>query len=128
VGPGTHQTRTLVAERRKFHLQHAFTRSRACTEDFQDQTRAVDHLALPGALEVLLLHRRQCSVDRDDPDLAFGDDLLQPVNRAGTKESGRTDLGNVDDLRQADLEVDRGGKTDRFIQTRGSVAPLLGTL
>ena len=57
VGPGAHQPALLVVEMRQLDLQPAFARRRALAEDLQDQAGAVEHLAVPGLLEVALLHR-----------------------------------------------------------------------
>ena len=57
MGPGAHQPALLVAEMRKLHLQPALAGERALAEDLQDQPGAVEHLAVPGLLEVALLDR-----------------------------------------------------------------------
>ena len=47
VGPGPHQPRALIGERRQFDLQPAFMGAGARAEDFEDQAGAVDDLGLP---------------------------------------------------------------------------------
>ncbi len=46
MGPGAHETRLLIVEMRKLDLQRAFPRQRPAAENFQNQTGAVDHLAV----------------------------------------------------------------------------------
>src|ERR1700691_3569663 len=62
VGPGTHQPRALIIERRQFDLQPPFMGAGARAENLQDQPGAVDHLAFPGALQIALLPRRHRGV------------------------------------------------------------------
>ena len=57
VGPGSHQARALIVEMRQFDLQRALPGFGAATEDFQDQPGTVEHLRVPGLLEIALLDR-----------------------------------------------------------------------
>ena len=70
VGPRPHQAAALVVERGQLDLQAAFVGAGARAEDLQDQAGAVDHLGIPGLLQVALLHGRQRVVDDDQPDPA----------------------------------------------------------
>ena len=54
---------------RQFDLQRAFLGLGATAEDFEDQPGAVEHLGVPGLLEIALLDRRQRAVHHDDADL-----------------------------------------------------------
>ena len=66
MGPGPHQPRALIGQRRQLDLEAAFMRARARAENLEDQAGAVDDLAFPGALEIALLHRAHGGVDHDD--------------------------------------------------------------
>ena len=77
VGPGTHQPRALVFERRQLDLQPPFMGAGALAENLQDQPGAVDHLAFPGLLQIALLHRRNRGVDHRHADVLVRDDAAE---------------------------------------------------
>ena len=74
VGPAAHQPPGLIVEMGEFDLESAFGGRRALAEDFEDQSGAVDHLALELFLEIALLNRGQRAID---------DDQLGPMLFAG---------------------------------------------
>src|SRR5215813_7484237 len=57
MGPGAHETGSLISQRRQFDLQSALVGARPCAEYFQDQARPIDDLGSPTPLEIALLHR-----------------------------------------------------------------------
>ena len=121
VGPGAHQARALVGERRQLHLERALARARPGPEDLEDQAGAVDHLAVPGAFQVALLNRGQRRVDDGDGDvLPGGDDLVQPGHRSAAEDGRRAHTRHVDHLGVDDPKADGAG------QTHGLVQPCLG--
>ena len=77
VGPGADQAALLVDKVGQFHLQSTLTGGRALTEDLEDQARAVQHLGLPGALEIALLDGGDRAVDDDEARLL---QLHQPLD------------------------------------------------
>ena len=66
VGPGPHEAALLVRQMRQLDLQPAFLGARAAAEDLEDQAGAVEHLGVPGALQVALLDWRHGMVDDDE--------------------------------------------------------------
>ena len=118
MGPGTHQPRALIGQRRQFDLQAALMGARPRAEDLQDQAGAVDHLGLPAFLEIALLHRRQGAVDDDEPDLVFADQFAEIGNRPAAEQARRARTGDARDLGADDVEVDRLGEADRLLQAR----------
>ena len=91
MGPGAHQPALLVGEVRQLDLQPALAGARALAEDLQDQAGAVEHLAVPGLLEVALLHRAHGMIDDGEPGLVLADqrrDAPRPC-RSRTASPGR---------------------------------------
>ena len=73
--PRANQTAALIGKRRQLDLQLAFPRARAGTEYFKNKRRAIDHLAIPGALEIALM----CDMRICGEGSRFG----VPINRLG---------------------------------------------
>ena len=106
VGPGPHQARALVGEPGQLHLQPPFPRPRPPREDLQDQAGAVDDLAVPGLLEIALLHRRERVVDHGDVDLAELDDVADFLHLALAEQGGGRQAAQGRDQGLADLQVE----------------------
>ncbi len=70
VGPGADQAGALIAQGRKFDLQHAFAGAGAVGEDLEDQPGAVEKLDAPFLFQVALLDRADRAVDQHKPDLS----------------------------------------------------------
>ena len=126
--PGADQARALIGQRRQLDLQAAFPALRPGAEDLQDQPGAVDHLALPGALEVALLHRAQRGVDDHEVDRPQRDLLADRAHPAGADQGGRARSAQRHDRRIDHLEVDRLAQPDRFgqaplVAARGPTMP-----
>ena len=66
MGPASDQPAALIGQMGELDLKAPFPRLRALAEDLQDQRCAVEHLHVPGALEIALLHGRKLRVDDDD--------------------------------------------------------------
>jgi hypothetical protein len=116
--PGTHQSAFLVGQMRELHLQRAFARARAPAEDLQDQPGAVEHLGIPGFLEIALLHRRDRAIHHHDAGfLAFhqaGDFLDFALADISRGRDGR----ERDDAGTDHIEIDRARQTHGFFQPR----------
>src|SRR5260370_28950365 len=69
MGPRAHQPALLIVQMRVLDLQRPFAGMRALPENFEDQPGAVEHLGVPGLLEVALLHRRNGAIHDDEIDL-----------------------------------------------------------
>ena len=107
VGPAADQPALLVVEMREFDLQAALRRRRAFTEDFEDQARPVDDLALQPVFEVALLDGAERTVDDDQLGLmqfAVGRDSL---DLTGTEQSRWLRLANRQDIGLGDDQPDR---------------------
>ncbi len=107
MGPGTHQPAALVGQGREFHLQAALASARASAEDLQDQSGSVDDLALPGALKIALLDRRQLRIDDSNDDVLSLDNRLDRVDLAGAKQGRRP--GRTQRRDAAFNNIDRNG-------------------
>jgi hypothetical protein len=116
VGPRPHQATLLIVEVGKFHLQAAFTRSRALAEDFQDEARAIEHLASPGLLQVALLHRGHGVIDDGESGPFIGDQLAELGNLAWAEERRGPGLWQRHRPGDRDIEIYRPRQAFRFRQ------------
>src|SRR4029450_4740975 len=66
MGPEAHQSALLTREMRKLDLQRSLARARAPSENFKDQSRAVDYFRVPRLLQIALLNRRKRTIHHHD--------------------------------------------------------------
>ena len=97
-------------------LQAAFLGAGPAAEDLEDQAGAVQHLDVPGSLQIALLNRRQGCIDDDQFDIISRERALQLINLAGAEQGCRTHLRKRHDLGQRDVQVDGKRQPDRFLK------------
>ena len=107
---------------RQLDLQRAFLGLGAAAEDFQDQPGAVDHLGVPGLLEIALLDRRQRAVDHHELDVVAGDQPGDLLDLALAEIGRGPDLRDRRDQRIRDHKIDRGCKPFGLVQPRLEIA------
>jgi hypothetical protein len=116
--PGAHQTGPLIGQCRQLDLQSALMGAGPLAENLQDQARPVDDLGLPTPFEIALLHRAQRSVDDDESNVVFADQLAEVFDSAAAEEAARARACDTDDLGTDYVQTDRLRETDRFFQPR----------
>ena len=122
MGPGSHQAAALIVEVRELDLQRAFLGLGAAAEDFQDQPGAVEHLGVPGLLEIALLNWRERAIHDDELDSLAGDDAQDFLDLALAEIGRRPDLIDRRDQRIHDRQVDRPRQSRGFIESRFRIA------
>ena len=101
---------------RQFHLKLTFAGAGPGAEDIQNKAGAVDDLALPGALQVALLHRAERAIDNHDGGMMFANDLTNLHHFSGAEQGCRADARYRYDGAISDLQPDGTGETDGFFQ------------
>src|SRR5262245_30670778 len=97
--------------------------TRPRTKDFKNEAGPVDDFRLPVPLEIALLHRAQGSVDNDNPDLVFFDQLAECVEGSRAEQAARLRARDTGDLRPDDIEADGPGETHRLLESGRHRAP-----
>src|SRR6185312_12887724 len=105
VGPGSHQPRALICQRRQFDLETSFMRTRPRAEDLQDETCAVDHLAFPCAFQISLLHGADRRIDHYNADLFRLDELAQRFDSTAADESRGAPAADAHEIGVHDIET-----------------------
>ena len=120
--PGAHQPALLVGEVRELDLQRAFARAGAPAENFEDQPGAVEHLGVPGLLEIALLHRRERAIHHHDAGLVAFDQAGDLLDLALADEGRRADVAERHDAGRDHVEIDGAGEPDRLVELGGGRA------
>ena len=103
---------------RKLDLQRAFLGLGAAAEDFQDQPGAVEHLGVPGLLEIALLDRRQRAVHHHQFDVVPGDETDDLLDLALAEIGRRPDLADRRDQGLGDGQIDGARQTGGLVEPR----------
>ena len=93
---------------RQLHLKRAFPRPRPLAEDIENEPRAVDDLAAPGAFQIALLNRRQRSVHHHQRDLVRLQILMHPLHLALAEQGRRPPVTERHDVGVHQHETDGG--------------------
>ncbi len=118
VSPRADQSALLIDEMGEFDLQAPFPRPCALAENFQDQPGAVENLQVPRRLEIALLHRGERMIDNDQARILGAHQPRQLFDFSATEQSRRPRIRHWHDPARLDVEMDRGGEADRFIEPR----------
>jgi hypothetical protein len=110
VGPSADEATLLIGKVCEFNLQAAFTGAGAGAKNFEDEAGAVQHLDVPGALQVTLLHRADGMIDDDELGAGLDYQFTNLLDLAGAEERGGARCGNRYDQRLENIKVDRLGK------------------
>ena len=97
---------------RQLHLQAAFAGGGPFAEDFENERGAVQHLGVPGLLQIALLHRAKLGVDDDNFRLMQPCQIGDFLDLARTWQRGGNRPGQRRDQRFPDAHTDGGGQAD----------------
>tara|TARA_Y100001934_G_scaffold282375_1_gene395857 strand:- start:1387 stop:1836 length:450 start_codon:yes stop_codon:yes gene_type:complete len=116
VSPRSHQSATLILEGCQIYLKPTFTGAGTGAKDLENQTRAVNDLALPGAFQIALLDRAQLAVDDRDLRGQLADDSPQALDTATAEQRCWSRRSRRDDFGMCNVKRDRFGQSNRFLQ------------
>ncbi len=103
---------------RQFDLQPPFPRRGALAEDLQDDGGAIQNLAVPGLLQIALLHRRQMRIDDDDFRFLVFRQQADLFHLAAAQQRRRYGPRQRRDLRHHHVQMNGGCQLDRLVQAR----------
>src|SRR3954451_9107316 len=107
---------------RKLDLERAFPCFGAPAENFQNEPGAIEHLGIPGLLEVALLDGRQRAIHHDKLDRMSADEAQYLLDFALAEISCRPNPGDRRDQGFRDSQIDGARKADRFVKPRLLIA------
>ena len=118
VGPAAHQPSCLVIEMRQLDLKPTLGGCGALAEDFEDQSGAVDHLALELFLEIALLDRTQRAIDDHQFGVFEVAGIGDPLNLALAEQCRRADSPDRNRDCLGDHDPDGHGQPARLLQAQ----------
>jgi hypothetical protein len=104
---------------RVLDLQRALARTRAPSEYFENERRAVENLGVPRFLEITLLNRGQRAIDHDEAGFETLGQAGDFIDLAFAKISSRTDVADRHQARFDHAQIDRLREVDRLIEPCG---------
>jgi hypothetical protein len=107
---------------RKLDLQCAFLGLGAAAEDFQDQPGAVEHLGVPGLLEIALLDRRQRTIHHHQFNVVARDEARDLLDLAFAEIGRWPDLADRRDQGIGDRQIDGARQTRRLLEPGFGIA------
>src|SRR4051794_17122547 len=99
---------------RVLDLQRALPCTRASAEDLEDDAGTVQHLCVPGAFQVALLHRRERTIEDDKAGGLALDQAGDLLDLALADEGRGRDRAQGNDSGLRHLQIDRSYETDRL--------------
>jgi hypothetical protein len=108
---------------RQLDLQPALRRRRPLAEYLEDQPGPVDHLRLGAVFQILLLDRRDRSIDDEQLGLVPLDRLGDQVRLPRSEQGRRLRPADSEVEPLGDVDPDRFGEAGRLVEPRLDVAP-----
>ena len=116
VGPRAHEAALLVDEMGELDLQAPFPGSRPLAEDLENEPGAVEHLDVPGGLEIALLHGRERVIDDHELCILGTDQAGKLFDLARAEQCRRFRLRHGHDPACPHVEIDGSGKAHRLLE------------
>lgn len=112
----------------EFDLQRAFLGLGAASEDFEDETGAIQHFRGPCLLQIALLDRRQRAIDDDEPRVVRLHQRSDFLDLALTEISRGAQLIQRGDDGVGDVEINGARETRRLFETGSGIADRAGSI